>query len=292
MTSAPALRATPPRASASNGAAVRPKLGRVASGAFPAPRIILNAVEGFGKTTCGAYAPNPAIIMSRGETGYVTLKAAGRVPDADCVELSAWKDVLATIDDLIADAGGHGSVVLDALGGFERLCHEFVCARDFDNDWGDKGFTSYARGYDVAIPEWLQLLTRLDRVRAVHNIPIILLSHAKIKPFKNPTGPDFDRYVADCHEKTWGVTHKWADAALFGTYVTVALEDKKNKRMKGVGGTERILYTERRDAWDSKNRYGMPSQLDIPDDPAKVWSTVWDAIQGKSATTDDAPPAL
>jgi hypothetical protein len=288
-----ATRMPPPRGAPNGAALPRPKIGKLTGGTFPAPRIILNAVEGWGKTSYGAYATNPAILMSRGETGYVALKGAGRVPDNDCVELATWKDVLATIDDLAADVGGHGAIVLDAMGGFERLCHEYVCTRDFDGDWGEKGFTGYARGYDVAIPEWLQLLTRLDRVRALHNIPIVILSHAKIKPFKNPTGPDFDRYVADCHDKTWGVTHKWSDAAFFGTYVTVAVKDKKGaKRMKGIGGTERTMYTERRDAFDAKNRYGMPPQMDVPDDPAQVWSAVWDSIKGKTPVTDDVPPAL
>jgi hypothetical protein len=149
------------------------------------------------------------------------------------------------------------------------------------------------RGYDVAVPEWLQLLTRLDRIRTTHNVPIIILSHAKIRAFKNPAGSDFDRYVADCHDKTWSVTHKWADAVLFGTFITVTVEDRKaGKRMKGIGGSERTLYTERRDAWDAKNRFGMDPQISIPDDPTQIWSTIWDAIKGNKAAADDAPPAL
>ena len=281
----------PPARPPGNGTVpTRPKLGRVTDATTAPPRLIINAVEGWGKTNFGAHAPNPAILMSRGESGYVTLRKAGLVPDCDCVELSNWRDVLAQVDDLTADIGGHGSIVLDALGGFERLCHEFICGRDFGNDWGEKGFGSFQKGYEVSVAEWLQLLARLDKVRAAHGVPIIILSHSKVRPFKNPMGSDFDRYIADCHEKTWGVTHKWADAVMFGTYVTVALEDKKTKRMKGVGGDERVLYTTRRDAYDAKNRYSMPPQLDIPDDPAKVWTVVWDAMHGKAAApADDLP---
>jgi hypothetical protein len=267
---------------------VRPKLGRInLTSLSTAPRIVLNAVEGWGKTTFGAYAPNPAVLMSRGESGYATLRSKGLVPDADCVELTRWADVLGQLDELGTGANKYGAIVLDALGGFERLCHEHVCARDFGGDWGEKGFSSFQKGPDVSVAEWIGLLNRLDKVRQALNCPIVFLSHSTIKPFKNPMGPDFDRYIADCHAKTWGVTHKWADAVFFGTYLTVAVEDKKTRRTKGVGGDERVLYTTRRDAYDAKNRYAMPPQLDIPPDASAMWSTVWDAINAKA----EVPPA-
>lgn len=283
-----------PSRTAGNGAATprqRPRLGRLGESANAPPRIVLNCVEGFGKTTTGAFAPNPAILMSRGESGYATLRKAGLVPDCDCVELAAWDDVLAQVDDLADPADPHGAVVLDALGGFERLCHEYVCRRDFGGNWGETGFSSFQRGPEVAVPEWLQLLQRLDKVRAVKGIPVLILSHSKVKSFKNPLGPDFDRYIADCHEKTWGVTHKWADAVLFGTYITVTQEDRKTKRTKGIGGTERIIHTERSDGFDAKNRYGMPPSLAVPNDPSAMWATVYGATQPQAAGKPPAPAA-
>lgn len=108
---------------------------------------------------------------------------------------------------------------------------------------------------------------------------IIMLGHTQVKPYKNPMGEDFDRYVADVHHKTWGVTHKWADAVLFGTFLTIT--EKKNNKVKGIGGTERVLYTERRDAYDAKNRYNMPEEIEIPDDSSKSWETIWKNIYKK-----------
>lgn len=278
----------PPRA-ADNAT---PKLGKIPTG-ITAPRIVLNAVEGFGKTTLGAFAPNPAILMARGETGFATLRQKGRVPDVNAVELTSWNNVLRLIDTTLMN-GNYETIVIDALGGFERLCHEHVCARDFQNDWSEKGFYSYMRGYEVSIPDWIQFLYRLDALRMARSCSIILLSHAKAKTFKNPLGPDFDRYTADCHEKTWGVTHKWADAVLFGTFVTVTQE--KKGRTKGIGGTERVVYAQRTDGYDAKNRYGMASQIQLPDDPAQMWSTVWNEMQRSAvappAAEADLPPEL
>jgi hypothetical protein len=93
-------------------------------------------------------------------------------------------------------------------------------------------------------------------------------------------GDDFDRFVCNIHHKSWGVTHKWADAVLFGNFFTVTEEKKKNK-IKGVGGSDRVLYTERRDAFDAKNRFNMPEEIDIPDSPEKIWNEIWKHIYTK-----------
>ena len=280
--STPRPSAPPPPASGGSGPAATalPKLGKLEA-KFQPPRIILNAVEGWGKTTAGAYAPNPAILMARGETGYTTLLGAGSVPSVDAALIDTWPELLAIIDDLVGADRGYGSIVLDAMGGFERLCHEHVCRRDFGGDWGEKGFAAYAKGFDRAAGDWLQLLARLEKLRDARGVPVIVLTHSQVKPFKNPIGTDFDRYVADCHPKTWAPTSKWADCVLFGNHYQI-VEEKQKGRAKGVGGNQRVIHTEHNDAWDAKNRYGMPAVIDIPDDYTQVWSTIWAAIKGEN----------
>lgn len=273
--SAPPARPSMPPPSAKPTSGVLVKSAALAF-AMPsaAPRaqcLILNTCEGWGKTSFAANAPGVAIIQARGETGYQTLVGMGRVPAVPAVVADSWEGLIGLLDSITAEPGAIKVLALDALGGFERLCHEYICAREFGGDWGEKGFGSFARGYDQSIPEWVGMLNRLDKIRE-KGVGIILLSHVHVKPFKNPTGADFDRYEAACHAKTWGVTHKWADAVLFGTFRTITAE--KKGKTKGIGGTERVAYTERRDAFDAKNRHGMPEELDIPDDPAKSYQLI------------------
>jgi hypothetical protein len=254
----------PPPLANSKPQATAPKISRVPV-VDVQPRIVLNAVEGFGKTSCGAYAEQPVIVMTGGETGYETLLKSDRVPDVDRVNVTTWPELLAVCREV-----NHKTFVLDALSGVERMCHEFVCERDFRGEWAD-GFMAYGRGPDAAVTEWLKLLVALDGVRA-RGTTILLLSHSKIKPYKNPLGADYDRFIADLHEKTWSATHRWADAVLFGTFVNVT--QKTGNSVKGIGRDTRVIYTQRRDAFDAKNRYGMPESIDIPNDPSKIWSTV------------------
>lgn len=248
------------------------------------PRIVLNAVEGWGKTTFGAYAESPAILMAPGETGYRTLMSKGLVPSVPGAEIESWPQLLATVGGLVADDQGLKTLVLDALGGFERLCQEHVCARDFNGDWSERGFASYQVGYKLSAIEWIKLLSALDRLRLSKGVVIVLLSHSARVTFKNPMGSDFDRYTSDLHDRTWTATTKWVDTVLFGNFFTVVEGTKGdvNRKGKGTGGASRVIYTERRDAFDAKNRYALEPVIDIPDDPTAVWSTVWSAITSSS----------
>lgn len=246
-------------------------------------RIVLNAVEGWGKTTAGAHAPGAAILMARGETGYETLLRNSRVPSVPAAYVQDWPELLLRIESLTKEPGEIRTLIFDALGGFERLCHEFVCRRDFNGDWGERGFLSYNKGYDLSVADWLDMLARLDRLRNEHHIGLVLLSHCKIKTFKNPMGEDYDRYVSDVHDKTWAATAKWCDAVFFGNFFSVVEKDSpKARKGKGIGGADRVLYAERRDAFDAKNRHGMEPIIDIPDDPALVWATIEQAMRQES----------
>ncbi|HPP02274.1 MAG TPA: ATP-binding protein [bacterium] len=242
---------------------------------FLPPRLVINAVEGWGKTTLGSQAPKPLLLMARGETGYQTLYGSGLVPAVPTALIEDWLGLLELLHEL-AQGCEYKTIVFDALNGFERLCHEYVCARDYNNDWSDKGFYSYMRGPDTAVTDWVGLLSMLDRVRA-QGVMIILLGHVIIKPFKNPAGPDYDRYVCDINPKTWGVTHKWSDAVFFGNFLTIVDEDAARRR-RGIGGDQRVAYAERCDAWDAKNRYGINGRIDFPDDPTQNWATIWQHI--------------
>lgn len=249
-----------------------------------APRLIVYGVEGFGKTTLAAYAPDPLILMSRQETGYDTLLSRGLVPAVPAERVDSWPDLLDWLDDLIADSQGRKTLVLDAMGGFERLCQEYTCERHFKNDWSETGFAGYQKGYDASLTEWLTMLARLDQLHR-QGIVVLITGHARVATFKNPQGPDYDRFCVDCHWKIWSATYRWVDAALFGNFLTIY--DKKTEaesRGRGKaskGGTDRILFTERRDAYDAKNQYGLPPEIWLTKQPSESWSTLWQHLQRK-----------
>lgn len=247
-------------------------------------RYILHAVEKWGKTSLAAKFPKPIFIQTQGETGLESLIDAGRIgaiphfPECD-----TWGDVLSSVNALRTSEHEYRTLVIDTLNGAERQCHEHVCARDFDGDWGEKGFTGYQRGPEIAIADWIQLLTDLDRLRVERRMTVVAICHTKIKNFKNPEGPDYERYQPDMNDKTWGKSHKWADIILFGNYETSTMAVKTDKKTgaqkgKGVGGQRRVIYTERTAAYDAGNRIGLPPEIDGGESADEAWKNLSTAI--------------
>jgi hypothetical protein len=241
-------------------------------------RIFLYAVEGWGKTTLGAHAPAPFIVMPRGENGYLTLLDFGRVPSLPAADCASWADLLATLNAFLANPGDRKTLVLDGLGAAERLCHEYVVSTQFKGEWGDEGFMAYGKGPDVALVPWLTMLHLLERIHD-KGINVIVLGHAKVKPYQNPAGPNFDRFIPDCHEKTWSATARQFDTVLFGAFKTIVTGAKDlTKKGKGIGGTARVLYGEQRDSHVAKNRCGLPEVLELSGDHAESWNELWAAV--------------
>lgn len=247
---------------------------------------MLHALEGWGKTSFAAHMPKPIFLQSRGETGLETLIDSGQLSETPHFpECQSWPEVLGAIQLLIDQEHEFRTLVVDTVNGAERLCHEHVCARDFNGDWTDGGFMGYHRGFEVSLADWRQLLSALDELRATKRMNVVLLCHTRVKPFRNPEGADFDRYSPDMNEKTWSLTHKWADVVLFGNFSTTVVgkrgkeETDPSKRGKGTGGQARVLYTVRTAAYDAKNRIGLPHEIEMGDSPAQAWASYLTAVK-------------
>lgn len=242
-------------------------------------RVILHGVEKIGKTSMAAHAPKPIFLMARGETGLLTLIDAGIVPEMPYFpECQTWDDLLGGIETLTTEKHEYKTLVVDTLNGAERLCHEYVCGRDYGGRWGKDGFTSYNAGYEVALADWRQLLCALDRLRELKGMSIFCLAHTRIKPFRNPLGADYDRFAPELHDKTWGMSHKWADIILFADFETWTKEEK-GARPKGLGGTGRILHTTRSAAWDAGNRHNLPPEISMGNNGKEAWTNFVTALK-------------
>jgi len=137
-------------------------------------------------------------------------------------------------------------------------------------------------GGQVALADWRQFLAQLDAIRLKHKMTIVVLSHARVSTFKNPEGPDYDRFQPDVTPKTWSLTHKWADAVLFWNFevqVAQVQENRKAQTKKGkLIGQNRILYTQNAGAYDAKNRLGLPLEIDMGNSPQEAWLALKTAI--------------
>ena len=254
---------------------------RTAGNGLPS-RLVVYGPSGIGKTSLGAEMPAP-LFLQCGETGLETLINSGQLAETPYLpEFTDWTALLESLAWILSSPRVYKTLVIDAAGGAERLCFEHVCELDFDGDSSERGFAGWQRGFETALADWKKFLIALDSIRLQRKMTIVLLAHSKIASFKNPSGPDYDRYVPDISPKTWSLTHKWSDGVLFWNFETQigqVQENKKSGTKKGkLLSQSRILYCQSTGAYDAKNRLGLPPEIDMGKSPQQAWAALKGAL--------------
>lgn len=228
-------------------------------------KIMLLAVEGWGKTTIGASIPNTAILMPETETGYNTLYAKGRVPKRDAQVTTTWKETLDALDTL----KGYDALTLDELSGFETQCFEHIRKTEKNlNTW--EKFDNYGKGArNAAKGEWKKFLAKLESL----NIMIMALCHCEVGHFDGVDTEGYSLYTASLNKKIWHGCKRWANAVFFGTFDVIADDGKVMSN-----DADRVLYTEHRPTHPAKNQYGMKTEIQMGKDPAAMWDIIHSAM--------------
>lgn len=244
-------------------------------------RVILHGVGGVGKTSWAAYSPKPLFILSPGETGLETLIDSGQVPERDFVEFTDWLDLMAFLQDVVRN-GEHDykSLVFDVLDGLVGVAKSWALPNKFDGDDGPKGWNNFAAGERfIASAMWPEFLSLLDRIREDRKMAIIGLAHTAVTTFKNPRGPDYDRFVPAMYKDIWALTYGWADMALFANHETYTEQAKGEKKGKAFGGQSRTIQTTRDATADAKNRHGMTDPIPMGETGKEAWDNFIAAVK-------------
>lgn len=276
----PSAAATRPTVSAGQTQGKRMALaGITKDSGHQANQIVLHGGPGIGKTELAAQFPGVVFLMTRDETGLLTLQQYNRIPKTAHFPNPAesWQDVLDAVEELTTGQHDYKTLAIDVLNGAERLCHEMVCARDFSNDWGEHGFGGYQRGFLNSTNDWRQLLSKLSKLRRERNMTIVCLCHTATKNTKNPLGPDYDSLMPAIHKDTWGLTNGWADMVLYMAKEIFVSKEKQSSKDKAKEG-ERIIYTDGNAGYVAKNRHGLPSEISMGTSGKEAYSNLIKAI--------------
>lgn len=253
-------------------------LESVSRGVLDKPyRIFLYGVEGVGKTEFAFNAPKPIFISPEDGTGHLDTNRFENVGE--------WQDIVDAIDVLTSDDHDYKTVVLDTADWIEPMVWDhLVATRRKENGEPAKDIEDYGygKGYNHAIDFWRMLVAKLEYLQRVKSMNVIILAHSHVKNFKNPEGPDFERWEIAMNAKAAGVMVKWAETVLFARFEQFTDEDKK-KRVRGVSTGNRVIHTQRTAAFDAKNRQGLPDTLPLD------WQAFDEAAKaGRPVTADVA----
>lgn len=266
------------------------RLTKVQKGRILDPtRYVIYGPEGVGKTTLAAAAPNPIFFDVEDGSGQLEVArypfrdgVAGHVP----VKLA---EVEAALLDLASSAHDFKTLVIDSVDRLESLIWKFMLERDSVpsarnpkavplSSIEDYGFS---KGYNSAVEEWRSFCAKLDRLRYTRGMEIILIGHAQVKTFKNPTGDDFDRYQLRVNDKAAGFLKEWADVTAFACFEEGTAKETKHARPKGFSTGRRLLKTSRSAAVDAKTRLALPEEVDI--DISNPWRPFAEAVAAARA---------
>lgn len=278
----------PLRQSMPNGTAVdkRTTLSDIRKAGRNLPsRVVMHGVGGVGKTSMFAHAPKPLFILSPGENGLETLMDAGQIPARDFVEFSDWTDLMAFLQDFRTSEHDYKSLVFDVLDGFVGVAKTWALPNKFDNDDGPKGWLNYSAGERfIASTMWPELLSLLDRIREDRKMAIVGLTHTVQATYKNPRGPDYDRFVPAMYKDIWSVTYGWADMVLFANHEVYTEQSKGDKKGKAFGGQSRVMQTVQDATADAKNRHGMREPIPMGETGKEAWDNFIAAVKAGRGT--------
>lgn len=230
-------------------------LDRVTSGKIEAqPRVLIFGVPGIGKTSFAAAAPDPIFLPTEDGTAQLDVKRFPRP--------RTHQDVLDAIAELTDADHAFKTLVIDTIDNLEPLLWDYICKRDGKPDIEAYGFSKGQK--TVAPAEWRVLLARLENMCTKRGMGVVFIGQETVKTFKNPEiGGDYERYELALDPKAGGILRQWCDAVLFAQYETFTDEDKRTKRVRGVGSGARLLHTQRTAAYDAKNRYELPARMPL-----------------------------
>lgn len=223
-------------------------------------RILLHGVEGIGKTTFASKFPDAIFIAPEDGGGDL---------DIARLETGNWKQASTHIRALIDEPHNFRTLVIDTVDFLERLCFQHVMVENKVTTIEEVG-GGYGKGWIAANEEQVRFVKLLDQLRDQRRMHIVALAHTEIKTFNDPEAASYDRYQLRMDKRQVALWSEWVDAILFANYeIKVRTQaggktaDILKKGKAAAGTPDRVLFTERRAAFNAKNRYSLPPELPL-----------------------------
>jgi len=223
-------------------------------------KIILYGVEGVGKTTWAAQAPNVMFLCAEdGVRGLDVPKLLTSRND----EIKTFNDVLDAVSQLLEEPHDFKTLVIDTIDWLEPLIKADTMATFCQGD--ESKYDAFGRGLKMSMGNWRRLLTTLDAVRTARGIEIIMLAHAQLKAEESPSvGQEVKRYAMKIPGSPGAspsaLLREWCDSLLFATFQDMRFEGE-DKRVRANPTGRRVLKTQRAMMWEAKTRWKLPVEL-------------------------------
>jgi hypothetical protein len=229
-------------------------LKSIIRGVKPQPHfVLLYGVDGVGKSTFGADAPKPVFLGPEDGLGMLDVP---RFPTP-----RTWAELKAAVNELLQEDHEYETLVIDSIDWCEPLLWAFLCKEENVKSIEQVG-GGFGKGYVQAREQWLELIRLLQRLRKKMNV--IGIAHALVKTTEDPyVGERYDRYIVKMNDQSASLWREAVDCVFFANFATSFSKKKGAMKARAEGDGRRVMFTERRPAFDAKNRFGLPFEMDL-----------------------------
>jgi hypothetical protein len=228
------------------------------------PRIVLHGNGGVGKTTFAAVKDSLTLPTEDG---------AGVLRVATLPQPNEWDDLIAMVREAINDLklpvgerefmDSFTHFVIDSIDVAEPLVWQKVC-----DDGGKPNIEAfgYGKGYTLADAHWIKLFKGLDMIRRA-GVTVIVIAHSAMTTVDDPVVGSYSRFAPKLHKRANALLVEWADIVAWLDIERRPVDrgegPRKTHTTRSVG--KRLLHLdEDGGGFQAKNRYGLPSVLEIP----------------------------
>lgn len=217
------------------------------------PRLVVYGTDGIGKSTFAADAPSPVFIPTVDGVPVAGMPAFPVV--------TAFPQIIDALRSLAKGEHTFRTVILDSLDAMERLIHAWVAIEKGKDNIED---IPYGKGFTFALEHWQTILTALDYLRS-RGMTVICIAHAEIKRFDSPETEPYERYQMKLHKSANAIVREWADIVGFANREVIikSTEVGFNKEINRGAAGKRLLYLDERPSHHAKNRYSLPTKIDL-----------------------------
>ena len=229
-------------------------LSKVTTGKIKKPyNVLLYGVDGIGKSTWAANAPSPIFLGPEDGTNNLDV--------ARFNDINSWDNATACLAELFQQDHKYKTLVIDTIDWLEIFAWRKIIGMTGKNINTVNG--GYGAGREDSKAMFIDFIKGCKMLREHKKMNIIFLAHSDIENFtKQNLNETYQRYSLKLDKKVNSIFREYSEDVLFATFKAYAKKEDSGP-VKTFGDGVRVVYTERRPAFDAKNRNGLPFEMSL-----------------------------